>query len=106
MMKTRFALGLLTLSLVAFLALAPSRPAAAAPLAPGAGVLQAAAPDVTVEVRRKHRSFRHYRHGRRWHGLFGRPYRGRGIVAGRSPYGCYYNEGGGRYVSCSAGGFR
>lgn len=84
--------GALALSIVA----APM-PAHALPVT--VGTVAVAVPEATVTVKKKRR------HDRGW-----RRYRGhrftQGRVSGRSPYGCYFDDGGGRYVSCSAGGFR
>jgi hypothetical protein len=80
-------------------------PARAAALPASVAAVDAATPSATVAVRSKkrHRHHRRYHRQSRW---FGHDWRGRGITAGRSPYGCYYDEGGGRRVSCTAGGYR
>jgi hypothetical protein len=96
--------GCVAVGVLAIPALAPA-PAMAAALPASVAAIDALAPSATITVRSKkrhHWRHRHHRHSR-W---FGHQWRGRGITAGRSPYGCYYDEGGGRRVSCTAGGYR
>jgi hypothetical protein len=84
--------------------------ASAAPAGTQPAALKAAIEDSVTDVR--YRRGRHWRSGRYWRGGRGyaRPYRGGyrryAFRGGHSPYGCYYDEGGGRFYSCDAGGWR
>jgi len=89
------ALGSLVAGTIAFAAPSFASPL---PVAPTIG-----ADTGITQVKSKHR-YRHYhrRHHHRWGWRRGHRF----VIGGPNPSGCYYNDGGGRYASCSAGGFR
>ncbi|MBX6424798.1 MAG: hypothetical protein IRZ09_02570 [Variibacter sp.] len=96
--------GLLLAGLLALPFVSPA-PARAGALPVNDTGIHAPTPAATIDVHYR-REWRHHRRQVRHWRAARRSWRGVPFVAGRSPYGCYYDEGGGRYVSCSAGGFR
>jgi hypothetical protein len=99
-MKKFIQIGLLAAGILTFGPLLAPAPVEAASMPVGAEAVRAAAPEAATEARYKRRYHRHRRSA--WRGHRG----SRFVIGGPNPSGCYYNEGGGRYVSCSAGGFR